>query len=211
MRIVPLLRAGLPATILTLLPAAAHSQTFAGPATVVSEWQAQDRGDGSGSYLLDTAVTGPSGVTLEHVLASERGADGIQTDDESFRVLEGERETARAGSDPTDLGPAYGQAAIAWTLPFDLDFDPTPKRTYRPRDKEVRKLVRGVVEGAKVSIRVASDGRTMADVQVPETLPADELAQRFVGIRDAIRDADYGLAHLKITGTATAPGSLASE
>jgi hypothetical protein len=62
-----------------------------------------------------------------------------------------------------------------------------------------------VIPEAKVSTRRASDGRTTAEVGISEPQAADALAEKFLAIRRAIREADIGLARLRIRGTATAP------
>lgn len=171
---------------------------------VVTEWTGQDRGDGSGTYHLKTRVTDPgSGVTIEHDLRADRKVDQEIDSSESLIVSEGKAERARAGSDPTALGP-WADAATAYVLPFDQEFSTDPRKSYRPRDKQVADLVHSAAPDARVSTRAASDGRTTAMVEIPEVLSLEELVTRFVGIRTAFRDAEVGLAKLQIKGRAVA-------
>ena len=198
----------LPLLVLLAAPAATLAQTSSpgfggGPVVVVSEWRGQDRGDGSGSYTLTTSATS-AGVTLEHAISAERNVEQEISDEETLRVLEGRAEKARAGSDPAALG-TWSQAAIDYVIPFALDFEPAKRTNYRPNDRKVRELVQSVVPEAKVTTRAGSDGRTTAEVTIEGDRPVDELAEAFVGIRRAFRDAEIGLARLKMTGRASAP------
>lgn len=206
---VTLVRASLLAcAMLGLAAATAAAQvSFEAPVVVVSEWKGQDRGDGSGSYELTTTARSGS-VAIEHALRSERAVDGTVSDGETMRVLNGEEEVARAESDPSALG-AWGEHAVRWAVPFGVGFDPSPRSNYRAPDKRVREVVTAVAPQAKVSTRAASDGRTTADVQLPETLPADELARTFARIRAALAEEGLGLARLRLRGQAAAPAALA--
>ena len=194
------------AALVLAAPALAFAQAVPGfgatTVDVVSEWTGQDRGNGSGSYHLKTRVTdGREGVTIEHDVSAERTVEQEIESTESLVVLEGKVEKARSGSDPAPLG-AWSDPAIAYVLPFDLEFSTDPRKSYRPRDKQVAELVHSVAPDARVSTRAASDGRTMAAVEIPGVLPVAELAARFVGIRSAFRDAEIGLAKLQIKGQA---------
>ncbi|HUF89143.1 MAG TPA: hypothetical protein VMR66_04090 [Gemmatimonadota bacterium] len=194
------------AVLVLVTPALAFAQTAPGFAAttveVVSEWTGQDRGNGSGSYHLKTRVTDTrEGVTIEHDLTAERTVEQEIETTESLVVLEGKVEKARSSSDPAPLG-AWSETAIAYVLPFDLEFSTDPRKSYRPRDKQVADLVRSVVPDARVSTRAASDGRTTAVVEIPGVLPVQVLAAHFVGIRTAFRDAEIGLAKLQIKGRA---------
>jgi len=197
--------------VLVSFPASALAQSAFAPAgaDVVSEVKAQDRGDASGSYELTTRVTA-GGVTIEHALKVERDVYGETRETESMRVLEGDAERARAESDPTALG-AWADAAVRWAIPFAVDFSGEARRNYRPQDRKVRELVQGVVADARVSTRAGTDGRTMADVEIPGERPVEELAAAFVGIRAAIVDAGLGLARLRIRGRALAPATPGAE
>jgi hypothetical protein len=175
----------------------------AGPVAVVSECRGEDRGDGSGLYSLVTTVAGGA-VSLEHALTATRAVDGETSSTEVLRLLEDGKERASAGSDPGALG-AWSGAAIGYVLPFGPDLSAAPRRNYRPSARVVREIVQSVVPEAKVSTRRGSDGRTSADVEVPGPQPVDALAEQFLAIRQAIREADIGLARLRIRGTATAP------
>jgi hypothetical protein len=169
---------------------------------VTSEWIGQDRGDGSGTYRLTTRVTdGRAGVTIQHELAADRKVDLQVESSESLQVLEGDAERAHAASDPSELGP-WADAAIAYAIPFDTGFDHEPRKTYRPRDKQVAELVHSAAPDAKVNSRAASDGRTTAVVEIPGVIPVSELAHQFVEIHKAFRAADVGLAKLQIKGRA---------
>lgn len=173
---------------------------------VVSELRGQDRGDGSGSYALATSLIDPSSdVTLRHELTTERTVEGEVVSKESLLVLEGDQERYRSESDPSALGP-YAMHATTWAIPFDVEFHSDPQKNYRPPQKMIAELVQAIVADAKVSTRAGSDGRTSATVEVPGSHPADVLARHFVGIREAIHEADLGLAKLVIRGTAVAPG-----
>jgi hypothetical protein len=192
-------------------PVVAHAQTSSGfegaTVEVVSEWTSQDRGDGSGTYHLTTRVTDPrAGVTIEHDLAADRTVKLEIESDESLVVMEGKTERARAGSDPAPLG-GWSSAAASYVIPFDLEFNTDPVKSYRTRDRQVIDLIRSVSPQAKVSTRVTSDGRTTATVEVPGVLPVQELASQFVGIRTAFRDAEVGLAKLQIKGQADITGT----
>ena len=172
---------------------------------VVSEWEAQDRGDGSGSYRLVTTLTDPSSeVAIRHELSAERDVYGELHSNEHLAVLEGGNEVYRSESDPSALGP-YQTQATTWAIPFDLEFHPDPRGSYRAREKQVAKVVHAVVSEAGVSVRASSDGRTSATIEVPGVQPADALARQFVAVREALREADLGMARLVIKGQATAP------
>lgn len=167
---------------------------------IITEWKGQDRGDGSGSYeLVTTATDRALGIAIEIRNTIERSADGEETTEEERRVMEGKTERAKG-----NLG-TWSEAAEAWVAPFQTEFAGAARKNYRPNDKRVKEIVISVVPEAKVSTRAASDGRTVADVEVPGTHPADDLASRFQAIRQAFRDADVGLAKLRIHGTASAP------
>lgn len=193
------------------LPALLHGQSSSGfgqsIVEVVSEWRGQDRGDGSGSYSLVTTLTDPSTeISIRHELSAERNVDGELSTSEGTVVLEGGDERYRADSDPTALG-AYATLVTGWTLPFDLEFHPEPRGNYRAQQKRVAEVVNSVSEEAKVATRGGSDGRTSATVEIPGEHPANVLAERFVAIREALREADLGLAKLVLKGRATAPVS----
>lgn len=197
-----------------LAPATGRAQTAAAfdgaTLDVSSEWVGQDRGDGSGSYRLTTRVTDArAGVTIQHELAAERAADLETTSTESLRVLQGDQEMASGESDPASLGQ-WADPAVAYAIPFDTEFNTDPRKSYRPRQKQVEELVHSASPDAHVSTRSASDGRTSATVEIPGVLPVAELARQFVGIRQAFRDADVGLAKLQIKGQADA-SSASSE
>lgn len=175
---------------------------------VVSEWTGQDRGDGSGSYRLTTRVTDSrAGMTIQHQLAADRNVRLEVESTESLSVYQGETETAHAESDPTALG-AWAEPAIAYAIPFDVEFGSEPPKTYRPRQRQVEEIVHSAAPDARVSTRAASDGRTMAVVEIPGVLPVTDLARMFVGIREAFADADVGLAKLQIKGQADASASV---
>ena len=178
---------------------------------VVSELRGQDRGDGSGSYALVTSLTDASSdVTLRHELTTERTVEGEVVSSESLLVLEGDQERYRSESDPSALGP-YAMQATTWAIPFDVEFHPDPRTNYRPQQKKIAELVEVIVPDAKVSTKAGSDGRTSATIEVPGSHPANLLAQHFVGIREALREADLGLAKLVLKGTAVAPGEPVAE
>jgi hypothetical protein len=194
-----------------LAPATGRAQTA--PASdgatleVSSEWVGQDRGDGSGSYRLTTRVTDErAGWTIQHELAAERAPDLALTSTESLKVLQGDQEMASAESDPAALGQ-WAEPAVAYAIPFDVEFNTDPRKSYRPRQKQVEELARSVSPEARVSTRSASDGRTSATIEIPGVLPVAELARQFVGIRQAFRDADVGLAKLQIKGQADTSAS----
>lgn len=194
-----------------LAPATGRAQTApafdAATLDVSSEWVGQDRGDGSGSYRLTTQVTdGRAGWTIQHELVVERAPDLEVTSTESLKVLQGDDERASAGSDPAALGQ-WASPAVAYAIPFNVEFNTDPRESYRPRQKQVEELVRSASPEARVSTRSASDGRTSATVEIPGVLPVAELAQQFVGIRQAFRDADVGLAKLQIKGQADTSAS----
>lgn len=187
-------------------PALARAQSSAAfeEATldVTSEWTGQDRGDGSGTYRLTTRVTDSrAGLTIQHELMADRKVDQQVESSESLRVLEGDSEKAHAASDPSQLG-VWANAAIAYAIPFDTGFDAEPRKTYRPRDKQVAELVRSAAPDAKVTSRASSDGRTTAVIEIPGVTPVSDLAHQFVEIHKAFRDADIGLAKLQIKGRA---------
>jgi len=191
-----------------LVVPAARAQTVSTPfggrrVAVVSEWQGIDRGDGSGHYSLVTTIS-EGAISLEHTLTATRAVDGETSSTEAMRVLEDGRERASAGSDPGGLGTWSG-AAIGYAIPFDTDLSAIPRRNYRPNDRLVRETVQSVEPEAKVSTRRATDGRTAAEVTIPDPQPAGALAEKFLAIRRAFREADIGLARLRIRGTATAP------
>jgi hypothetical protein len=197
------LLAGLVVLLLPSLVRAQSPDAFDGATLeVTSEWTGQDRGDGSGTYRLVTRVKDSrSGVTIQHELAATRDVQLVVTSTETLSVLEGDDEKAHAGSDPSALG-SWAEPAIAYALPFDTEFNTEPRKSYRPRDRQVAEIVRSAAPDAKVSSRAGSDGRTSAVVEIPDVLPVAELAERFVGIRKAFRSADVGLARLQIKGRA---------
>lgn len=178
---------------------------------VVSELRGQDRGDGSGSYALITTLTDAStDVSLRHELSTERTAEGEVISNESLLVMQGNDERYRTESDPSALGP-YSVHATTWAIPFDVEFHPDPRKNYRAQQKKVAETVHAVVADAKVATKAGSDGRTSATVDVAGSHPADKLAQHFVGIREALCEADLGMAKLVIKGTALAPGEAVAE
>ena len=194
-----------------LAPAVARAQTapaFDGATLdVSSEWVGQDRGDGSGSYRLTNRVTdGRAGWTIEHELAAERGVDLETSSTETLKVFQGDEEMASAGSDPAALGQ-WSNPAVAYAIPFGVEFNTDPRKSYRPRQKQVEELARSAAPEARVSTRSASDGRTSATIEIPGVHPVAELARQFVGIRQALRDADVGLAKLQIKGQADTSAS----
>jgi hypothetical protein len=126
---------------------------------------------------------------------------------EQVADCEGESETAHADSDPTALGD-WAEPAIAYAIPFDVEFRTDARKSYRPRDQQVEDLVHSAAPDARVSTRSASDGRTMAVVEIPGVLPVEDLARMFVGIREAFADADVGLAKLQIKGQADASATV---
>jgi hypothetical protein len=193
-------------------PSSAGAQTaspFQGATLeVVSEWTGQDRGDGSGSYRLTTRVTDSrAGMTIQHQLAADRDVRLEVESSESLSVYQGESETAHAESDPTALG-VWAEPAIAYAIPFDVEFSTDARKSYRPRERQVEEIVHSAAPDARVSTRAASDGRTMAVVEIPGVLPVTDLARMFVGIREAFADADVGLAKLQIKGQADASASV---
>jgi len=178
---------------------------------VVSELRGQDRGDGSGSYVLMTTLTDASSdITLRHELSSERTVEGEVISKELLLVLEGDQERYRSESDPATLGP-YAVHATTWAIPFDADFHDEPRKNYRAQQKKIAEIVKTVVPDAKISTKSGSDGRSTATIEVPGSHPVDVLAQRFVGIREALYEADFGMAKLVIKGTAVAPGGTVAE
>ena len=178
---------------------------------VVSELRGQDRGDGSGSYTLVTSLRDASSdITLRHELTSERTVEGEVVSKELLMVLEGDQERYRSESDPEGLGP-YAVHATTWAIPFDVEFHDEPRKNYRAQQKKVAEIVHGVVPDAKISTKSGSDGRTTAMIEVPGSHPVDVLAQRFVGIREALYEADLGMAKLVIKGTAIASGETVAE
>jgi hypothetical protein len=195
-----------------LPPSSAGAQTasaFQGATLeVVSEWTGQDRGDGSGSYRLTTRVTDSrAGMTIQHQLAADRDVRLEVESSESLSVYQGDSETAHAESDPSALG-LWAEPAIAYAIPFDVEFRTDARKSYRPRERQVEELVHSAAPDAQVSTRAASDGRTMAVVEIPGVLPVADLARMFVGIRQAFADADVGLAKLQIKGQADASASV---
>lgn len=195
------------------LPGSILAQTAdfgAGPVHVVTIWEAEDKGDTSGKYRLVTSATDErSKITLEHALSTERDAYGEEDSEEVLRALEGKEERFHGSSDPTDLGP-YADAAMTYVLPFNLDYDTTPQTNYRVREKQAKEIIHGLAPAARVYTKAGSDNRTRVSVQVEEPMPADRLAELFVEIRDAFRDAGLGLAQLKLEGDALAPETSAS-
>ena len=199
-------------SLVLLSSAAAQSVADFGRSTVevVSEWRGQDRGDGSGSYSLVTILTDPSSkVVMRHELGSERDVEGQVSSKELFVVFEGGDERYRAESDPVALGP-FEAAATAWVLPFDAEFHPDPRSNYRAQQKRIAEVVHAVAAEAKVSTKGASDGRTTATIEIPGEHAAGDLARRFVGVRQALREADLGMAKLIIKGKATSREASAS-
>ena len=177
--------------------------SFGSEVAVLSEWKGHDKGDGSGSYELVTTFTSGS-IVAEHAQTATRDVMQEVTTTETMRLVENGTERARAGSDPTALGP-WSDTFVAYVVPFGVDLSGAPRRNYRPNDKLVKEIVVGVVPDAKVSSRRATDGRTTAEVEILGTHPANELAEKFLAIRGAFRDAEVGLARLRIRGTASAP------
>lgn len=200
---------GLAALVAPSRAAAQTAPAFQGATLeVVSEWTGQDRGDGSGSYRLTTRVTDSrAGMTIQHQLAADRNVRLEVESSESLSVYEGDSETAHAESDPTALG-VWAEPAIAYAIPFDVEFSSEARKSYRPRDRQVEELVHSAAPDARISTRAASDGRTMAVVEIPGVLPVADLARMFVGIRQAFADADVGLAKLQIKGQADASASV---
>jgi hypothetical protein len=200
---------GLAALVAPSRAAAQTASAFQGATLeVVSEWTGQDRGDGSGSYRLTTRVTDSrAGMTIQHQLAADRNVRLEVESSESLSVYEGDSETAHAESDPTALG-VWAEPAIAYAIPFDVEFSSEARKSYRPRDRQVEELVHSAAPDARISTRAASDGRTMAVVEIPGVLPVADLARMFVGIRQAFADADVGLAKLQIKGQADASASV---
>lgn len=198
-------------------PARSHGQSapaFGGELDVTSEWSGQDRGDGSGTYHLITTVTDSrTGTTIQHELMADRSVEQETESSESLSVLEGDTERAHAESDPSALG-AWAEPAVAYVIPFDAEFSSEPRKTYRPRDKQVADLVKSAAPDARVTSRSASDGRTTVVVEIPDVLPIAELALQFVEIREAFREADVGLAKLQIKGhadTSTSAGAASAQ
>lgn len=176
-----------------------------GPVGVVSEWKGLDRGDGSGSYDLVTIATDPSsGISIEYAQSITRDADGEESSTEHLRVLEGKTERAHGSSSVATLG-AWSEPAAIYGIAFNAGFSAVARNNYRPNDKRVREIVLSAVPEAKVSTRAATDGRTAADVEIPGVHPANALAEKFVAIRGAFRNAEVGLAKLRIRGTASPP------
>lgn len=202
--------AGAALTILLVAAPAVAQQSFAdGPVQVVSEWTTLDRGDGSGAYSLVTSAAAGD-FKVEHSLQATRSVRQDVAETELVRVLQGGRETARSGSDPSVLG-AWGEVALTWTIPFDLGYDAAPRKTYRLNDKKVREIVTAVLPDARVTTRAGSDGRLAAQVEVPGVRPVDQLAAAFAAVRAAFDDAGVGIARLKIQGAAGPATAVASE
>ncbi|MEJ2152074.1 MAG: hypothetical protein P8Y29_03755, partial [Gemmatimonadota bacterium] len=172
---------------------------------VVSQSEAVDRGDGSGSYHLVTTATDESlGVSVQHELGIERDGYGEVREEEALRALKGKEELFRGESDPSVLGP-WSDAALTYAVPFDLDFWTDSPSTYHARDKQIKQIVQAVVPNAEITTRGGSDGRTRATIRLPDVQPVNELAKQFVAIRAAFHDADVGLAKMQIEGRAVAP------
>lgn len=178
---------------------------------VVSQSEAVDRGDGSGSYHLVTTATDKAlGISVQHELGTERDGYGEVREMEALRALEGKEELYRGESDPSALGP-WSDAALTYAVPFDLDYHTDARSNYRPRDKQLKQIVQVVVPNAQVTTRAASDGRTSATIRLPDVQAADELAKQFVGIRVALCEAGVGLAKIRIEGKAVAPQKSAEQ
>ncbi len=172
---------------------------------VVSQSEAIDRGDGSGSYHLVTTATDKSlGISVQHELGTERDGYGEVHEEEALRALEGKEELYRGESDPSALGP-WSDAALTYAVPFDLDFWTDSPSTYHARDKKVKQIVQAVVPNAEITTRGGSDGRTLATIRLPDVQPVNQLAKQFVAIRTAFHDAGVGLAKMRIEGKAVAP------
>jgi hypothetical protein len=196
-------------SISAIMPAQATGQTAqefgSAEVEVVSESEAADRGDGSGSYHLVTTATDNSlGISVQHELGTERDGYGELKEKEVLRALEGKDERYQGESDPSALGP-WSDAVLTYAVPFDLDYHTDARSNYRARDKQVKQIVQVVVPSAQVTTRAGSDGRTRATIRLPEVQPADALAKQFVAIRVALCDAGVGLAKIRIEGKAVAP------
>lgn len=192
-----------------VLPASMHGQTTpefgATEVEVVSQSEAIDRGDGSGSYHLVTTATDKSlGISVQHELGTKRDGYGEVREEEALLALEGKKELYRGESDPSALGP-WSDAALTYAVPFDLDFWTDSPSTYHARDKKVKQIVQAVVPNAEITTRGGSDGRTRATIRLPDVQPVNELAKQFVAIRAAFHDAGVGLAKMRIEGRAVAP------
>ena len=196
-------------SISAILPAKINGQTVgefgSTEVEVISESEAVDRGDGSGSYHLITTATDKSlGVSVQHELDTERDGYGEVHEREALRALEGKKEQYHGESDPSALGP-WSDAVLTYAMPFDIDFHTDARSNYRARDKHVKQIVHVVVPNAQVTTRAGSDGRTSATIRLPDVQPADELAKQFVAVRVALCDAGVGLAKVRIEGLAVAP------
>lgn len=190
----------------SVLPLRGQSPVFGtGPVSIVTEWKGLDRGDGSGAYELVTRATDPaSGMSIEYAQTITRNVDGEEIPTEKLRVLNGESERSHGSSSPASLG-LRDDAAAVYAIAFNAEFVGQARKNYRPSDKRVREIAHSVEPEAKVSTRPATDGRTTADVEIPGVHPVDVLAGKFLAIRRAFRDAEVGLAKLRIRGTASAP------
>lgn len=194
---------------ISTLPASMHGQTTpefgSTEVEVVSQSEAVDRGDGSGSYHLVTTATDKSlGISVQHELGTERDGYGEIREEEALRALEGKEELYGGESDPSALGP-WSDAALTYAVPFDLDYHTDARSNYRARDKQLKQIVETVVPNAQITTRAGSDGRTSATIRIPDVETADQLAKQFVGIRVALCEAGLGLAKMRIEGKAVAP------
>lgn len=202
-------------TISAILPASTSGQSApkfgSSEVEVVSESEAIDRGDGSGSYHLVTTATDKSlGISVQHELGTERDGYGEVREEEALRALEGKEELYRGESDPSALGP-WSDAALTYAVPFDVDFETDSPSTYHAREKQIKQIVQAVVPNAEVTTRGGSDGRTRATIRLPDVQPANDLAKQFVAIRAALHDAGIGLAKMRIEGMAVAPRESAES
>lgn len=200
---------------ISALPVSTHGQSTpefgSNEVEVVSQSEAVDRGDGSGSYHLVTTATDESlGISVQHELGTERDSDGEVREEEALRALQGKEELYRGESDPSVLGP-WSDAAVTFAVPFDVDFDTDSPSTYHAREKQIKQIVHAVVPNAKVTTRGGSDGRTLATIRLPDVQPANQLADQFVAIRAALHDASVGLAKMRIEGKAIAPQAAAQS
>jgi hypothetical protein len=201
--------------LISALPVSMNGQTApefgSTEVEVVSQSEAVDRGDGSGSYHLVTTATDKAlGISVQHELGTERDGDGEVREEEALRALEGKEELYRGESDPSALGP-WSDAALTYAVPFDRDFWTDSPSTYHARDKQVKQLVQAVVSNAEITTRGGSDGRTRATIRLPDVQPVNELAKQFVAIRTAFHDAGVGLAKMRIEGKAIAPQTAAQS
>ena len=86
-----------------------------------------------------------------------------------------------------------------------------PRAIHRPSANPASSTPKIRSESSPGRAGAKSDGRTSATIEVPGSHPANLLAQHFVGIREALREADLGLAKLVLKGTAVAPGEPVAE